>query len=83
MHSETLGLFLSEAGQIEDKSLQVHDMKDARDDRYVARVRSSRKLKNYRSHHSSDEDDFDTRCRFCGYDRKHKNRGLPRVWKEM
>ena len=40
-----LAQFLSEAGQIEDISLQVHDMKDARDDRYVARVHNSRKQK--------------------------------------
>ena len=67
-----LAQFLSEAGQIEDISLQVHDMKDARDDRYVARVDNSRKQKHYRNHRSSDEDDVEMICRHCGYDRKHR-----------
>ena len=63
--------FLSEAAQIEDISLQVHDMKYNQDDRYIARVRRSRKQKSYHNYRSSDEDD-EIRCRYCGYYRKHR-----------
>ena len=66
-----LSQFLSEAGQIEDISLQVHDMKDSLGDRHIARVRVPRKQRAYRKQVSSEEEDAAMVCRYCGYDRRH------------
>ena len=66
-----LSQFLSEAGQIEDISLQVHDMKYSLDDKNIARVRVPNKQRTFRDQHSSEEDATEV-CRYCGYDRKHK-----------
>ena len=65
-----LSQFLSEAGQIEDISLQVHDMKYSLDDKNIARVRVPNKQRTFRDQRSSDEDAKEV-CRYCGYDRKH------------
>ena len=66
-----LSQFLSEAGQIEDISLQVHDMKYSPDDKNIARVRVPNKRRTFRDQLSSEEDATEV-CRYCGYDRKHK-----------
>ena len=66
-----LSQFLSEAGQIEDISLQVHDMKYSLDDKNIARVRVPNKQRAFRDQRSSEEDATEV-CRYCGYDRNHK-----------
>ena len=68
-----LSQFLSEAEQIEDISLQVHDMKYSLDDKNIARVRVPNKQRTFRDQRSSEEEvDTTEVCRYCGYDRKHK-----------
>ena len=69
--SWTLSQFLLEAGQIEDISSQVHDMKDASDGRHIARVKVPYKQRTYGNHCSTDED-LPVVCSYCGYDRKYK-----------
>ena len=61
-----LSQFLLEAGQIEDKSMQVHDMKEPQQDKYIARIRGSKHL--YRE--MSDKEHVPV-CNYCGYNRKH------------
>ena len=66
-----LSQFLSEAAQIEDISLQVHDMKYSLDDKNIARVCVPYKQRTFRDQRSSEEEDVTEVCRYCGYDRKH------------
>ena len=65
--------FLLEAGQTEDISLQVHDMKHSLDGRYIARVRIPEKQRTFRNHYSSDEEDTAAVCRYCSFKRKQSN----------
>ena len=67
-----LSQFLLEAGQTEDISLQVHDMKDLLDGRHIAGVRIPDKQRTFWNHYSSDKEDVAVVCRYCDYERKHK-----------
>ena len=66
-----LSQFLTEAGQIEDISLQMRDMKVPLYDNYVARVNVPYKQRPYRRPYRSDKEHIPVLCRHCGYDRKH------------
>ena len=63
--------FLTEAGQIEDISLQMRDMKVPLHDNYVARVNVPYKQRPYRRPYRSDKEHIPVLCRHRGYDRKH------------
>ena len=68
-----LAQFLSEAGQTEDISLQVHDMKEPQG-RYIARVCKPKKRRPlHKQRNSCDEDEMPLLCRYCGYMRDHTN----------
>ena len=67
-----LSQFLLEAGQTEDISLQVHDLKDSLDGKHIARVRIPEKRRTLRNHYCSDEEDAAAVCRYCGFKRKYK-----------
>ena len=62
-----LSQFLLEAGQIEDILMQIHDMKEPQQDKYIARIQGSKHLYCERS----DEEHVPV-CNYCGYNRKHR-----------
>ncbi|MEW8546229.1 MAG: hypothetical protein AB2693_22155, partial [Candidatus Thiodiazotropha sp.] len=68
-----LAQFLSEAGQTEDISLQVHDMKEPQGG-YIARVCKLKKRRPFhKQQYSSDEEEMPAVCQYCGYRRDHTN----------
>ena len=70
--------FLLEAGQIEDISMQVHDMKEPQQDKYIARIRGSKHLYCERS-----EEEHVPVYNYCGFNRKHRYSRLPSIWQRM